>query len=91
MKLKRGKGLFHLGSSQPLTEMSTMNLPRGIGQPACKADNLTVICELIVYKMWEPRSLSNLGRPRPVTGITLPYLLRVSSSLVRIRPSVYFL
>jgi hypothetical protein len=33
-----------LGSTQPLTEMSTRNVP-GKGQPARKADNLTVICE----------------------------------------------
>jgi hypothetical protein len=37
-----------LGSSQPLTEMSTMNLPGGKEQPVCKADNLTAICESIV-------------------------------------------
>jgi hypothetical protein len=37
-----------LGSTQPLTEMSTVNLPGGKGQPACKADNLTAICELTV-------------------------------------------
>jgi hypothetical protein len=33
-----------LGSTQPLTEMSTRNLPGGKGRPARKAD-LTVICE----------------------------------------------
>jgi hypothetical protein len=36
-----------LGSTQPLTEMSTRNLPGGggvKGQPARKADNLTAIC-----------------------------------------------
>jgi hypothetical protein len=37
-----------LGSTQPLTEMSTRNLPEGKGQPARKADNLTAICEPIV-------------------------------------------
>jgi hypothetical protein len=37
-----------LGSIQPITEMSTRNLPGGKGQPVCKADNLTAICELIV-------------------------------------------
>jgi hypothetical protein len=31
-----------------LTEMSARNLPGGIGRPARKADNLTVICEPIV-------------------------------------------
>jgi hypothetical protein len=37
-----------LGLTQPLTEMSARNLPRGKGWPACKADNLTAICEPIV-------------------------------------------
>jgi hypothetical protein len=36
-----------LGSTQPLTEMITRNLPGGEGE-ARKADNLTVICEPIV-------------------------------------------
>jgi hypothetical protein len=37
-----------LGSTQPLTEMSTRNLPGGLkdGQPVRKPDNLTAICEL---------------------------------------------
>jgi hypothetical protein len=35
-----------LGTTQPLTEMSTRNLPGGkAGLPARKADNLTAICE----------------------------------------------
>jgi hypothetical protein len=33
------------GSTQPLTEMSSRNLPAGKGRPARKADNLTAICE----------------------------------------------
>jgi hypothetical protein len=37
--------IMALGSTQPLTEMSTRNLPGGKGPPAHKADNLTVICE----------------------------------------------
>jgi hypothetical protein len=37
-----------LGSTQPLMEMSTRNLPGGKGQPARKADNLAAICEPIV-------------------------------------------
>jgi hypothetical protein len=47
-----------LGSTQPLTEMSTRNLPGGKGRAARKADNLTAICEPIVWKMWEPRRLT---------------------------------
>jgi hypothetical protein len=37
-----------LGSTQPLIEMNTRNLPGGKGRPAHKAENLTAICELIV-------------------------------------------
>jgi hypothetical protein len=37
-----------LGSTQRLTEMSTMNLPGDKGQPTLKADSLTAICEPIV-------------------------------------------
>jgi hypothetical protein len=37
-----------LGSTQPLTEMCTRNLPGGKGGPARKADNLIAICEPIV-------------------------------------------
>jgi hypothetical protein len=49
-----------LGSTQPITEMSTRNLPGGKGWTARKADNLTAICESIVYKMREPRRLTTL-------------------------------
>jgi hypothetical protein len=63
-----------LGSTQPLTEMCTRNIPGGgEGRPARKADNLTAICEPIVYKMWEPQHLTSLWPPRPVTGIPLPF------------------
>jgi hypothetical protein len=37
-----------LGSTQPLTEMSTRNLPGGKGRSARGTDNLTAICEPIV-------------------------------------------
>jgi hypothetical protein len=49
-----------LGSTQPLTEMSTRSLPGGKGWPARKADNLTAIYEPTVQKMWEPRRLTIL-------------------------------
>jgi hypothetical protein len=52
--------IMALGSTHPLTEMSTRNLPGGKGRPARKADNLTAICEPIVYKMWEPQRLTAL-------------------------------
>jgi hypothetical protein len=37
-----------LGSTQPLTEMSTRNLPGGKVRPARGADILTAICEQII-------------------------------------------
>jgi hypothetical protein len=37
-----------LGSTQPLTEMSTRNLPGGKGRLAHKADNLIANCESTV-------------------------------------------
>jgi hypothetical protein len=49
-----------LGSTQPLTEMSTRNFPGGKGRPANKADNLTPVCEPNVQKMWQPRPLTTL-------------------------------
>jgi hypothetical protein len=49
-----------LGSTQPLTEMTTREVSGGKGRPAHKADNLTAICEPIVKKMWEPRRLTAL-------------------------------
>jgi hypothetical protein len=46
-----------LGSTQPLTEMSTRNIPVGKGRPARKADNLTAICEPNIRK-YESLNLS---------------------------------
>jgi hypothetical protein len=37
-----------LGSTQPLTEISTRNLPGGKGRPAHKVGNPTAICQPIV-------------------------------------------
>jgi hypothetical protein len=43
-----------LGSTQPLTEMSTRDLPGGKRRPVREADNLTTICELSLErtKIW---------------------------------------
>jgi hypothetical protein len=48
-----------LGSTQPLTEMSTRNLSGSKGQTASKADNLSAICELIVWKTVEVSTFQN--------------------------------
>jgi hypothetical protein len=63
-----------LGSAQPLTEMSTRNLPGGKGRLGRKADNLTAVCEPIVWKMWELNVSQHYGSSRPVTGVALPFL-----------------
>jgi hypothetical protein len=49
-----------LGSTQPLTEMCTRNLPGGKGRPVPEAVNLTAVCEPIVWKMWVPRRFVTL-------------------------------
>jgi hypothetical protein len=49
-----------LGSTQPLTEMSTSNLPGGKGWPGRKVSNLTAICESTVQKMWKSQCLTTL-------------------------------
>jgi hypothetical protein len=48
-----------LVSTQPLIEMSTRLIPGARGWPASE-DDLTVICEAIVYQIWKPRRLSTL-------------------------------
>jgi hypothetical protein len=57
-----------LGSTQHLKEISTKDLPGGKGRPACKADNLTAICELTVYK--------NVGASMPHNPVGLHGLLQ---------------
>jgi hypothetical protein len=48
-----------LVSTQPLTEMSTKNLPGGKKRPACRADNLAAIYE---PNNWKCGSL-NISQP----------------------------
>jgi hypothetical protein len=61
-----------LGLTQPLTEMSTRNSPGGEGQLARKADNLTAICEPIVYKnVGASTSHSPMGLHGPLLGYLL--------------------
>jgi hypothetical protein len=65
-----------LGSTQPVTEMSTGNFPRGKGRPARKADILTTTCEPIIQRKCGNLDVSqSYGPSRPVTGIALLLLM----------------
>jgi hypothetical protein len=62
-----------LWSTQPLTEMSIRNPPGVKGRPARKADNLTAICESIIWRKSGTLDVSErYGPSRLVTGIPLP-------------------
>jgi hypothetical protein len=54
-----------LGSTQPLTEMSTGNLPGGKGWPVHGGDNITAICVENVRAM---TSHNPLGLHGPLQG-----------------------
>jgi hypothetical protein len=59
------------GLNQPVTEMSTRNLPGFKALPARKADNLAAICQPVVQTMWTLDVSQSYGHPRPVSGIVL--------------------
>jgi hypothetical protein len=70
-------GTMALGSTQPLTEMSTRNLSGGKGRPARDVDYFTAICELVVMKMWEARRLTTVWAFMACYKIALPLTLHI--------------
>jgi hypothetical protein len=60
-----------LGSTQPLTEISTRNLSGAKGWPECKADNLTAICEQLPTRCGSHDVSQPYGPSRPLTGMAL--------------------
>jgi hypothetical protein len=82
-----------LGSTQTLTEMSTRNIPGGEGRPARKADNLTAICEPIVYKnVGASTYYSPMGLHGQLQGYLYPTLKELQlATLNVILPLVYTL
>jgi hypothetical protein len=63
-----------LGSTQPLTEMSTGNLPGSKGRPAHEADNSLPSVNQLSRKCGSFDISQNYGPLRPVTRIALPFL-----------------
>jgi hypothetical protein len=56
----------------------------GRARPACKADNLTAICEPIIYTMWDPQHLTALQASKMCYGDSFSFCLYVRGSSVNI-------
>ena len=61
-----------LGSTGPLTEMSTGSISWGLRRPVCKADNLPPSCA-VVMKYGYLNFLETSGSLRPCNGTDLPF------------------
>jgi hypothetical protein len=59
--------------TQPLTEISTINLPGGKVQPVRKVNNLTANCEKTVYKIVVGFSIGGVEPSSSATGELVRY------------------
>jgi hypothetical protein len=77
-----------LGSAQPLTELSTKNLPEGKGRQVHEGDKFTKICEPISTKCGSLDITKPYGPLRPVRGTAL---LSFTASNYKFSTNVYYL
>jgi hypothetical protein len=69
------------GPNGGLSPTPQINIPGGEGRPARKADNLTAICDPIVYKMWEPQHLTALWVSTARYSDTFTFFIFLSSTI----------